>query len=141
MQKNLQRMGVEMPGEDPILDNFCTQRLAALLDLPAPSAAKTQIRSDETVSGTVQLQLGGAHGGAWHVVSSGGRLTRHAGAAAHPDALVEIDAEDWSAILSGEMNPFQAWTAGKFKVTGDSALFQQLADAIVRAWDEQDRNA
>jgi len=70
------------------------------------------------------------------VVSTGGQLTRHAGAAPHADAVVEIDAEDWSAILGGEMNPFHAWTAGKLKVTGDSALFQQLADAIVRAWDE-----
>jgi aminoglycoside phosphotransferase (APT) family kinase protein len=136
VQKNLQRMGVEIPGEDPILDNFCTQRLAELLELPAPSAAKTQIRSDEAVSGTVGLKLRGPDGGDWHVVSTGGRLTRHAGAAPDPDALVEIDAEDWSAILGGEMNPFHAWTAGKLKVTGDSALFQQLADAIVRAWDE-----
>lgn len=32
--------------------------------------------------------------------------------------------------------PFHAWTAGKLKVTGNSTLFQQLADAIVRAWDE-----
>jgi len=136
VQKNLQRMGVELPGEDPILDNFCTQRLAALLDLPSPSAAKPRIRSDEVVSGTVELQLGGPDGGDWHVVSSDGRLTRHAGAAAHPDAVVEIAAADWSAILGGEMNPFQAWTAGKLKVTGDSTLFQQLADAIVRAWDE-----
>ena len=136
VQKNLQRMGVEIPGEDPILDNFCTQRLAELLDLPAPSAARTQIRSDEAVSGTVGLKLLGPDGGEWHVVSTGGQLTRHAGAAPHADALVEIEAEEWSAILGGEMNPFHAWTAGKLKVTGDSALFQQLADAIVRAWDE-----
>jgi aminoglycoside phosphotransferase (APT) family kinase protein/putative sterol carrier protein len=136
VQKNLQRMGVDIPGEDPILDNFCTQRLAALLDLPPPSAAKTQIRSDEAVSGTVGLKLGGPGGGDWHVISSGGRLKRHAGAAPHADALVEIDAENWSAILRGEMNPFHAWTAGKLKVTGDNTLFQQLVDAIVRAWDE-----
>jgi putative sterol carrier protein len=110
--------------------------LAALLDLPSPSAAKTQIRSDEAVSGTLQLKLGGPDGGDWHVVSTGGRLTRHAGAAPDPDAVVEIDAEEWSAILRGQMNPFHAWTAGKLKVTGDSTLFQQLADAIVRAWDE-----
>ena len=70
------------------------------------------------------------------MVSTGGRLTRYAGAATNPDAVVEIAAEDWSAILDGEMNPFHAWTAGKLKVTGDSALFQQLADAIVRAWDK-----
>jgi aminoglycoside phosphotransferase (APT) family kinase protein len=136
VQKKLQRMGVEIPGEDPILDNFCTRRLAALLDLPSPSAATAPIRSDGAVSGTVQLRLIGPQGGDWHVVSAEGRLARHAGAATHPDAVVEIDAEDWSAILGGEMNPFHAWTAGKLKVRGDSSLFQQLADAIVRAWRE-----
>ena len=57
----------------------------------------------DSISGTVGLKLGGPEGGEWHVVSSGGRLTRHAGAATNPDAVVEIAGEDWSAILGGEI--------------------------------------
>ena len=50
------------------------------------------------------------------------------------DVADRDEAEDWAAIQRGETNPFNAWTGGQLKVAGDAALFQQLADAIVRAW-------
>jgi aminoglycoside phosphotransferase (APT) family kinase protein/putative sterol carrier protein len=133
VQKNLERMGVELPGEDPILDNMCTRLVAELLELPAPGGRAIPTRED--VSGTIQLHLTGPGGGNWTVASRGGTISRRAGADADPDATVTIRAEDWAAIQRGETNPFNAWTGGRLKVTGDAALFQQLADAIVRAWE------
>lgn len=138
VQKNLQKMGVELPGEDPVLDNFCTRRLADLLNLPAPLLSKTEVTAKEEVSGTVQLRLTGSGGGDWYIVSDRGRATRHCGRAENPDATVLISAEDWAAIQRGEMNPFNAWTSGKLKVTGDSAVYQQLADTIAKAWEENE---
>jgi putative sterol carrier protein len=135
VQKNLQRMGVELPGEDPILDNMCTRLVAELLELPAPGAGGAESLMSEDVSGTIQLHLTGPGGGDWTVVSAGGAISRRPGAATDPDATVTLRAEDWAAIQRGETNPFNAWTGGRLKVTGDSALFQQLADAIVRAWE------
>jgi aminoglycoside phosphotransferase (APT) family kinase protein/putative sterol carrier protein len=135
VQKNLQRMGVELPGEDPILDNMCTRLVAELLELPAPGSGAASGLVSEDVSGTIQLHLTGPGGGDWTVESRGGTISRRAGAAADADATVAISAEDWAAIQRGETNPFNAWTAGRLRVTGDNALFQQLADAIVRAWE------
>jgi len=132
VQKNLQRMGIELPGDDPMVDNFCTRRVAALLNLPAPAARSTAARS-LAVAGTVQLHLTGPGGGDWYVVADDGRVTRHDGRAERPDATVTIAVEDWAAIRRGEMNPFNAWTSGKLKVAGDHALYQQLADAIAKA--------
>ncbi len=43
-----------------------------------------------------------------------------------------VTAEDWAAIQRGELKPFNAWTSGKLKVSGDHALYQQLADVIAR---------
>jgi aminoglycoside phosphotransferase (APT) family kinase protein/putative sterol carrier protein len=134
VQKNLQRMGVDLPGEDPILDNMCTRRVAELLELPAPGAGEGEGPTHEERSGTIQLRLTGPGGGDWTVVSEGGTISRRAGSAADSDATVTIGVEDWAAIQRGESNPFNAWTAGKLRVAGDAALFQRLADAIVRAW-------
>jgi len=135
VQKSLQRMGIELPGEDPILDNMCTRLVAELLELPAPGGGIASGLTREDVSGTIQVHLTGLGGGDWTVASQGGTITRRAGAVADPDATVTISAEDWAAIQRGETNPFNAWTGGRLKVTGDGALFQQLADAIVRAWE------
>ena len=132
VQKNLQRMGIELPGDDPMVDNFCTRRVAALLNLPAPAARPAGAHS-AVVTGTVQLRLTGPGGGDWYVVADDGRVTRHDGRTERPDATVTIAAADWAAIRRGDMNPFNAWTSGKLKVAGDHALYQQLADAIAKA--------
>jgi aminoglycoside phosphotransferase (APT) family kinase protein/putative sterol carrier protein len=134
VQKNLQRMGIELPGENPMLDNMCTRRLAELLELPAPGAAEAERPMREDVSGTIQLHFTGPGGGDWIVVSESGATSRRAGAAADPDVAVTVRAEDWASILRGETNPFNAWTGGRLEVTGNGALFQQLVDAIIRAW-------
>ena len=132
VQKNLQKMGIALPGEDPIRDNFCTRRLAALLDLPAPSAATKGIAGKAAVSGILQVHLTGPGGDDWYVIVENGRTTRHHGTAARPDAAVTVSADDWAAIQRGETNPFNAWTSGRLTVAGDHALYQQLADVIAR---------
>jgi aminoglycoside phosphotransferase (APT) family kinase protein len=134
VQKNLQRMGIELPGEDPILDNFCTRRLADLLGFPSPATSAPQLVQRDDVSGTVQLHVTGAGGGDWYFVADRGRTTRHRGVAEIPDTTVTVLADDWSAIQSGELNPFNAWTAGKLKVSGNHQLYQQVADLIAKEW-------
>lgn len=132
VQKNLLKMGIELPGEDPILDNFSTRRLATLLDLPMPgNSTPTRPRSQE-VSGVVQVQLTGSVGADWYVIADQGRAVRHEGRAEHPDATIMVGGEDWAAIQRGDIKPFNAWTSGKLKVAGDHALYQQLADIIAK---------
>jgi aminoglycoside phosphotransferase (APT) family kinase protein/putative sterol carrier protein len=132
VQKNLLKMGIELPGEDPIVDNFCTQRIASLLNLPMPTASRNAAARSEEVSGIVQLRLTGPGGRDWYVVADKGQTIRHEGQADRPDATITIAAEDWAAIQRGEIKPFNAWTSGKLKVAGNHALYQQLADVIAR---------
>ena len=132
VQKNLQKMGIELPGDDPILDNFCTRRLADLLGLPPPGASRLGVLREEDISGTVQVHLTGRGGGDWYVVAHQGRASRREGTVDSPDATVTIAAADWAAIQRGELNPFNAWTMGKLKVAGDTVLYQHLADVITR---------
>lgn len=132
VQKNLQKMGIELPGEDPILDNFSTRRLAALLHLPMSGSGTAAITRKEELSGVVQLQFVGSEGRDWYVVADKGRTVRHEGRAEAPAATVMIASEDWAAIQRGEVKPFTAWTSGKLKVAGDHALYQQLADVIAK---------
>jgi len=132
VQKNLQKIGIELPGDDPILDNFCTRRLADLLGLPPPGATRLAILREEDISGTVQVHLTGRGGGDWYVVAHQGRATRGEGTVDNPDATVTIAAADWAAIQRGELNPFNAWTMGKLKVAGNTVLYQHLADTITK---------
>ena len=139
VQKNLQKMGVEIPGDDPILDNFCTRRLADMLDLPPPSAWRPEGGTGEEAPGVVQLHVTGPGGGDWHFVWDGGRVTRHPGVAEGADATVTVTAELWSAIQSGEMTPWSAWTAGKLTVAGNHALYQRVSVAMARGGSDGNR--
>lgn len=134
VQKNLQKMGITLPGEDPIRDNFCTRRLAALLGLPSPGASAPNTAPRRSFSGTLQLHVVGQGGGDWYFVADGENTSRYQGVVKDADATVTVSADDWSAIQSGEINPFNAWTAGKLSVGGDHTLFQQLAGVIAKQW-------
>jgi aminoglycoside phosphotransferase (APT) family kinase protein/putative sterol carrier protein len=134
VQKNLLKMGIRTQGEDPLLESPCTHRLAALLDLPTSPRSKPAPASQEEASGTVQVRLTGPGGGDWYVVAERGQTTRHSGVSADPDATLSISAEDWAAIQRGELQPFNAWTSGKLKVTGNESLYTKLADAIAKSW-------
>ena len=139
VQKNLLRMGIQLPGDDPILDNLSTRRLANLLELPPPNVSGTAITRMEELCATVQFHLTGPGGGDWYVVADHGAVSRHAGQADNPDATVTIAAADWSAIQCGDTNPFNAWTSGQLKVAGNATLYQQLADSIAKAWSDTTR--
>lgn len=134
VQKNLLKMGIQLPGDDPILDNLCTRRLADLLGLPPPGGAATAVSRTDELSGTVQFHLTGSTGGDWYVVADHGEIRRHAGCAPRADATVTIAVADWTAIQRGDLNPFNAWTSGQLAVAGNATLYQQLADPIAKAW-------
>ena len=49
-----------------------------------------------------------------------------------------VTAELWAAIQSGEMTPFNAWTAGKLTVAGDHTLYQRVAAAMAKGGSDED---
>lgn len=128
--KNFKKMGIVVPGEATEHNNVCTQRLAALLDLPAPGAPPRQATKVEEVRATVQFHLTGAGGSDWYLLCDRGKATRHDGNVADPSCTLIISADDWAAIQRGELERFAAWTSGKLKIEGDMTLLLQLEDVI-----------
>jgi putative sterol carrier protein len=128
--KNMKATGVPTPTEDFERDNPCTQRLASLLDLPAPGGPKRAMTNIEEVTVTVQLHLTGPGGSDWYLFSDKGKGTRHEGTAHNPDATCTALAKDWDAIQKGELDRVQAFMSGKLNIEGDLTLMMQLEDMI-----------
>jgi len=128
--KNFKKLGVAMNQDDAESNNPCTQRLAALLGLPAPGAPTRQTTRVEDVTVTVQFHLTGPGGCDWYAVCEKGAATRHDGKAENPNCTLTVSASDWAAIQRGELDRFNAWTGGKLKIDGDMTLMLQLEEAI-----------
>jgi len=128
--KNFKKQGVALPQDDAELNNPCTQRIAALLDLPASGAPARQTTRVEEVTVSVQFHLTGPGGSDWYAVCRKGTATRHEGTVEDPNCTLTVSAADWAAIQSGELDRFNAWTSGKLKIDGDMTLMLQLEDAI-----------
>ncbi|MFC2027271.1 phosphotransferase [Chloroflexota bacterium] len=132
VQRNLKKIGVSLPGDDPDRDNFCTQYLAKLLNLPAPGSASREITKIEDLEATVQIRLAGPDGGDWYLVCDKGNVTRYNGIAENPTTTVITPANTWAAIQKGEMNQFHAWTSGELQIEGDHTVLHLLEDVISR---------
>lgn len=128
--KNMKATGVPTPTEDFERDNPCTQRLASLLDLPAPGGPKREVTDIKEVTVTVQLHLTGPGGSDWYLISDKGEGTRHEGTAQNPNATCTVSYKDWYAIQQGELDRVQAFMSGKLKIEGDITLMMQLEDMI-----------
>lgn len=114
-------------------DNYCTRWLAEFLGMPAPVGPKRA--QDYGAAGgivSIQFNLSGPNGASWHIISEGGRATRHEGAVANPTCTVRSTAEDWLALRSGALNQIEAWKTGRLKVDGDLKVMIQLKDEIAR---------
>jgi putative sterol carrier protein len=131
---NFKKIGIMPMESDAEHNNICTQAIASLLGLPSPGAPPEQRKRVEEITATVQLRLTGPGGGDWYVVADKGKGTRHKGTVDNPDATVIVSAQDWDAILRGELARIHAWTGGKLKVEGNESLWRQLDDMISKLW-------
>lgn len=128
--KNLKQMGVSMLAEDVELNNPCTQRIASLLNLPAPGKKKEVIKIED-MKVTLQLHLTGPGGRDWYMVSDHGKITTHEGKADNPEVTLNLSARDWEAIQCGELGRADAAKSGKLKIDGDANLAQILLDGLL----------
>ena len=112
------------------IDNACTQRLAELLELPAPGGPRKQVVNIAEAKVTIQIHLTGTGSGDWYLVSDKGVGKRYEGTAEKPDATITALAQDWSDIQSGKMDRVQAFMGGKLKVEGDVSLMLQLEEMM-----------
>lgn len=68
---------------------------------------------------TVQFDLSGESGGLWYVVIADGNAAVEKGSADDPSATIRMDAGDFADMMSGKLDPMNAFMTGKVKVEGD----------------------
>ena len=128
--KNFKKMGIVIPGTASEHNTAAHQRLASLLNLPAPGAPAREMTRVDQIAVTIQFRLTGPGGSEWHLRCDKGVVTRFDGCVENADCTLIVSAEDWGKMQSGELEKFKAWTDGKLKIEGDMSLLSQLEDTI-----------
>ena len=90
----------------------------------------------EGVKAVIQFELTGEGGGSWHARVAEGRLATAQGTADQPNLTISASAEDYLAIINGDLNAMSAFMGGQVKVKGDinlalkfQKMFRSAADA------------
>jgi putative sterol carrier protein len=71
------------------------------------------------MNATVQFDLTGEGGDQYYVEVANGTVNTEKGTADNPTATIHMDADDYKAMVSGDLNPVTAFMSGKIKVEGD----------------------
>jgi len=77
---------------------------------------------------TVVFSLGGEGGGDYQVNIADGKVTTEKASDSEekPTAKVSMDADDYKDMMSGKLNPVQAFMSGKVRVEGDLNAVMKL---------------
>ena len=74
----------------------------------------------------VQFKLTGQEPGNYYLHIENGQCTFNEGESANPRTTVHCASEVWIAIISGTLDPFQAFMQGKLQMHGDLGLAMRL---------------
>ena len=87
-----------------------------------------RFRTDQAgnLNATIQFDLDGAGGGAWHIQVANQKLTVFEGQAPNPSLSVDMPASDFVLMMHGQLNPMSEFMSGKLKLRGDMSLAMQL---------------
>ena len=84
----------------------------------------------EGINATIQFDLSGDNGGQYWLRLADGAATHGQGQAENPKMTLRASADDFHSMLSGGMNPMQAFMTGKIKIQGDTNLALKLMPLI-----------
>ncbi|MCL4870274.1 MAG: SCP2 sterol-binding domain-containing protein [Anaerolineae bacterium] len=75
---------------------------------------------------TIVFALSGDGGGDWQVNIADGKVTTAKATVEKPTAKVAMTASDYKDMMSGKLNPVQAFMGGKVRVEGDLNAVMKL---------------
>ena len=130
LYKNLRSVGVTMLADDAELNNPMTQRIASLLNLPAPGKKK-EVTKFEDMKVTLQIHLTGSGGRDWYALFDHGQISTHEGNTEGPVSTLTTSVTDFDAIQRGELGPSDATLMGKLKIDGDITLSVDLLERLL----------
>ena len=84
------------------------------------------------VNAVIQFDLGGAGGGQGYLTIKEGAIEAHDGTFENAQMTLTATLEDYYAVVSGKVNPMQAFMMGKIKVKGDMGLAMKMQTMFKR---------
>lgn len=82
------------------------------------------------LNATVQFRLSGTGGGEWYVTIADGSIEVDEGKTESPKAAIIMDANDFVAMSTGELNAMAAFMSGKIQVEGDLNTVMQMQSIL-----------
>jgi len=80
----------------------------------------------EGLNAIIQFDLTGDNGGLYWLRVADGQCEAGEGQAENPKMTLKAAADDYFAVVTGAMNPMQAFMSGKIKIQGDMSLAMKL---------------
>lgn len=80
----------------------------------------------EGINAVIQFDLAGDNGGQYWLKIADGKMDAGEGASENPKMTVKASADDLFNMVTGKMNPMQAFMMGKVKIQGDTGLAMKL---------------
>ena len=79
-----------------------------------------------------QFDLSGDGGGSWVLDLKKGKTSGFVSEGPTDDAgaTISVAADDWVAMINGDLNPMQAFMSGKIKIDGDMTLAMSLQNVM-----------
>ena len=80
----------------------------------------------DDLNATIQFDLDGDNGGLYWVQMGDGVVRSGTGQAENPEMTMKALADDWAALVAGDLNPMQAFMSGRLKIQGNMNLAMKL---------------
>lgn len=84
------------------------------------------------IDAKVQFNITGNQGGTWVATIRDQKISVEPGTSENPNLTIGADTQDIFNLVSGKLNPMQAFMLGKVQVNGDMSLAMRLASVFRR---------